>query len=163
MPTSTISASKGYEEDPQCDPSTASGCGFHANYDQVDDPAGLLSLASAGDDALIATGEPYFDTRPVTERYSEAGRAVPYVPTWEDHHDNIRHLNFVADPLYSFENEEEYNFAELVTLQGLSPGVIDNMLKGNYGLKDSLCSSLKSNYHLRQKIDRMEDRLSHSS
>ena len=165
LPVSTVSVTKGYAEDPRCNPSTDASCGFHANYDEVDDPAGLLPLASSGpgDDTLIATGEPYFDARPVTERYPEAGRAVPYVPTPEDHHDSIRHLNFVVDPLYPFESEEEYNFAELVTLQGLSAGVIDNMLKGNYGLKDSLCSSLKSNYHLRQKIDRMEDGLGHGS
>jgi hypothetical protein len=37
------------------------------------------------------------------------------------------------------------------------------MLKGNYGLKDCVRDSLKSNYHLRQKIDRMEDGLGHGS
>ena len=108
-------------------------------------------------------GEPHLDARPVTERYAEAGRPVSYIPTLEDHHENISHLNFIADPLYPFESEEEYNLAELVTLQGLSAGVINTMLKGNYGLKDSLCCSLKSNYHLRQKIDRMEDGLGHGS
>ena len=67
------------------------------------------------------------------------------------------------DVYYPFGSEEEYNFAELVTLKGIPANVIDTMLKGNYGLDKGVCASLKSNYHLRQKIDRMEDGLGHGS
>jgi hypothetical protein len=50
-----------------------------------------------------------------------------------------------------------------ISRAGLPTKVIDDLLKGNCGLKESLCDSLKSNYHLRQKIDAMEDGLGHGS
>jgi hypothetical protein len=67
------------------------------------------------------------------------------------------------DPYYPFGSQEEYNFAELLTLKGIPANVIDTMLKGNCGLDKGVCASLKSNYCLRQKIDRMEDGLGHGS
>jgi len=57
----------------------------------------------------------------------------------------------------------EYNFAELVTSKGLPANVMDDLLKNKRGLKDSVRSSLKSNYHRRQKIDVMEDGLGYDS
>ena len=166
-PTRVVSLPDSGEAEQQCHASDASSRGFHANYDDVEDPDALLSLSVANplDDAppVAGSGGPDFNTRATADRYPEAGRPVPFVPSLEDHQDNARHHKFAVNPLYPFENEEEYNFAELVTLQGLSAGVIDNMLKGNCGLKDTLCSSLRSNYHLRLKIDRMEDGLGHGS
>jgi len=46
-----------------------------------------------------------------------------------------------------------------VTAKGLAGSVIEALLKGNCSLKDDLKRSLKSNYHLRKKIDQMEDGL----
>jgi len=63
------------------------------------------------------------------------------------------------DPYYLFANEEEFNFAEVATTMGLAGSVIEALLKGDCGLKDNLKHSLKSNYHLRKKIDQMEDGL----
>jgi hypothetical protein len=93
------------------------------------------------------------------EYYPAAGTPVLYAETLDEHNATA----YLGDPFYPFGSEEEYNFAELVTLQGIPAAVIDRMLKGNCGLDRSICSSLKSNYHLRQKIDRMEDGLGHSS
>jgi len=64
------------------------------------------------------------------------------------------------DPYPLFANEEEFNFAEVVTTKGLTGSVIEALLKGNCGLKDNLKHSLKSNYQLwNLKIDQMEDGL----
>ncbi|KAI5852013.1 hypothetical protein BZA05DRAFT_445175 [Tricharina praecox] len=45
----------------------------------------------------------------------------------------------------------------------LSTKTIDKMLKESVGIKDETKASLKSNYHLRQMLDRMEDGLGASS
>ena len=84
---------------------------------------------------------------------------VAYAATL-DEHNAIASLD---NPFYLFSSEEEYIFAELVTVKGIPANVIDMMLKGNCGLDKGVSSSLKFNYHLRQKIDRMEDGLGHGS
>ena len=125
----------------------------------------MLTVANPLDDAPLVAGSggPDFNTRATADRQPEATRLVPFVPSLEDHKDNARHHKFAVNPLYPFENEEEYNFAELVTLQGLSAGVTENMLNSNRGLKDTLCSSLRSNYNFCLKKDRLEDGLGHGS
>ena len=161
LPPSSSSKSKGKE--PQLDTHNALGRLFHANHDNVNDPDALLSFSipSPFDDA--PAGGPDFDMGTTTQTYPDAGMPVPYVPTLDDDRDNARQFEFINNPFHPFKTEEEYNFAELVTLKGLSAGVIDEMLKGNYGPKDSLHCSLKSKDHLRQLIDRTEDGLGYSS
>jgi hypothetical protein len=88
---------------------------------------------------------------------SDASAPVPYVPT-TDENDAKQCLD---NPFHPFDSEEEFNFAELVTSKGLPTNVIDDLLKGNCGLEESVSDSLKSNYHLQQTIDAMEDSLGH--
>jgi hypothetical protein len=63
------------------------------------------------------------------------------------------------DPYYPFANEEEFNFTEVVMTKGLAGSVIEALLKGDCSLKDDLKHTIKSNYHLRKKIDQMENGL----
>ena len=91
--------------------------------------------------------------------FPAAGMAMAYAATLDEH--IVQEGS--NDLYYPFGSEEEYNFAELVILKGIPANVIDTMLKGNCGLEKGICASLKSNYHLRQKIDRMEDGLGHRS
>jgi len=92
-----------------------------------------------------------------TDTIPAAGIAVAYAVTLDEH---IMQEDS-NDPYYSFDNEEEYNFTELVTLKGIPANIINTMLKGNCELEKGICASLKSNYHLRQKLNRMEDALGH--
>ena len=85
--------------------------------------------------------------------YPNAGLPCAYVPQVGEY------ITSSNDPYYPFANEEEYNFAELTTTKGLAGSVVQALLKGNCGLKDDLKNSLQSNYHLRKKIDQMEDGL----
>jgi hypothetical protein len=144
-------------------PSMTPGISFFANHNAVDDPDALPSSPEfpACDGAQ---GQPEYqisntEVAPTTETVPAAGATVAYAATLEEHSANA----CFDDPFYPFASEEEYNFAELVTLKGIPANVIDTMLKGNCGLDKGVCSSLKSNYHLRQKIDRMEDGLGHGS
>jgi hypothetical protein len=91
--------------------------------------------------------------------YCDAGAPVAYLPT-TDENDAKQCLD---NPFHLFDSEEEFNFAALVTSKGLPAIVIDDLLKDNCGLKESVCISLKSNYHLRQKINAMENGLGHCS
>lgn len=149
-------------------PYTTSSVPFNTNHNAVDDPDALPSSIEfppqardqgQNSQALQPSQESNTTTEVASMAYPSAGAPVHYVPTLDEHNATA----FLDDPYYPFGSEEEYNFAELVTLQGISAGVIDRMLKGNCGLDKSVCSSLKSNYHLRQKIDRMEDGLGHGS
>lgn len=128
---------------------------FHDNHDDVDDR-----------DAFPLFNEPHFDL-PSSPKVAES---IPTTYTFPDagQPDNPPEGECYSqqcfdNPFYPFDSEEEYNFAELVTSKGLPANVIDALLKGNCGLKDSLRASLKSNYRLRQKIDAMEDGLGHGS
>jgi hypothetical protein len=76
--------------------------------------------------------------------YPDAGAPVPYIPT-TDEYDAKQCL---YHPFHPFNSEEECNFAELVTSKGLPTNVLDDLLKGNCGLKESVRNSLTSNYHL---------------
>jgi hypothetical protein len=139
-------------------PLTAPSASFFNNHNEVEDPNALpssvelenLAESQISNTAAIST---------TTDTFPAAGMAVAYAATLDEH--NMQEV--FDDPYYPFGSEEEYNFAELVTLKGIPANVIDTMLKGNYGLDKGVCASLKSNYHLRQKIDRMEDGLGHGS
>ena len=140
---------------------------FNANHNVVVDPDAVPTISTEFNPAcdqgpgldsnFVQSHES--NTEVTSTAYPAAGTPVAYVPTPDEHHVTA----YLGDPYYPFGSEEEYNVAELVTLQGIPAGVIDRMLKGNCGLDKSVCSSLKSNYHLRQKIDRMEDGLGHRS
>ena len=80
-----------------------------------------------------------------TDTFPAAGMAMVYAVTLDE--DIVQEGS--NDPYYPFGSEEEYNFAELVTLKGIPANVIDTMLKGNCGLEKGICASFKSNYHLR--------------
>ena len=133
---------------------------FNANHNVVNDPDAVPTTSTEFPACDKGLGlDDSTNTEVTSTAYPAAGTPVAYVPTPDEHHVTA----YLGDPYYPFSSEEEYNFAELVTLQGIPAGVIDRMLKGNCGLDKSVCSSLKSNYHLRQKIDRMEDGLGHAS
>ena len=146
-------------------PSTTPGISFFANNNIVNDPDALPASTifppcdSLHDLSESQTSKDEVASGPTVETFPAAGSVVAYAPTLEEHNANA----YFGDRYYPFASEEEYNFAELVTLKGLPANVIDTMLKGNYGLDKRICSSLKSNYHLRQKIDCMEDGLGHGS
>lgn len=144
-------------------PLTTPSIPFNANHNVVDDPDAVTTSTEfpACDQGLnLGLVQSHVsNTEAATTTFPAAGTPVAYVPTLDEH----RVTAYLGHPYYPFGSEEEYNFAELVTLQGIPAGVIDRMLKGNCGLDKSICSSLKSNYHLRQKIDRMEDGLGHGS
>jgi hypothetical protein len=89
--------------------------------------------------------------------YPDAGLPCAYVPR----SDECAPTN--CDPYHPFANEEEFNFAEMVILEKFSAKSIDRMLKDRVGVKDEIKASLKSNYCLRQMVDRMEDGLGASS
>jgi hypothetical protein len=57
----------------------------------------------------------------------------------------------------------EFNFTEMVIVERFSVKSIDKMRKDSVGVKDEIKASLKSNYYVRQMLDRMEDRLGASS
>jgi len=97
------------------------------------------------------------DATATIRTYPNAGLPCAYVPR----HDEVTHAN--EDPYYPFTNEEEFNFAEMVIVDKFSAKSIDKMLKGSVGVKDEIKASLKSNYCLRQMLDRMEDGLGASS
>lgn len=141
--------------------------GIHSNHDQVDDPDAFQShdfdcdpsdieQAPSPDADAVASGA---DAIPTTYTYPNAGQPVDYTPPQSEGH--VEHS--WADPFSPFESEEEYNFAHLVTSKGLPATVIDDLLKGHCGMKESVSNSLKSNYHLRKKIDLMGDGLGHES
>ena len=142
---------------------------FFVNHNTVDDPDALLSTSltppACDDQPELDQVESQLSNTdlqsalPTNAIHPAAGIPVAYVATLEEHNANAN----LGDPLYPFGSEEEYNFAELVTLKGIPANVIDTMLKGNYGLDKGVCAALKSNYHLRQMIDRMEDGLGHGS
>src|SRR5437588_4086882 len=138
------------------------GVSFFANHNAVDDPDVLPSSATefpACDGAQDQLESQISNTKlaPTTDIFPAAGATMAYVSTLEEYSANACY----GDPFYPFASQEEYNFAELVTLKAIPANVIDTMLKGNFGLDKCVCSSLKSNYHLQQKIDRMEDGLGH--
>ena len=143
--------------------STTPSVPFNANHNAVNDPDALPSSTELSDcdqgQNLLESHASNTEVAPTTYPAAGAGAPVMYVPTLDEYNAKA----CIDDPFYPFGSEEEYNFAELVTLQGIPANVIDKMLKGNCGLDKGVCSSLKSNYHLRQKIDRMEDGLGHSS
>jgi len=85
--------------------------------------------------------------------YPNAGLPCAYVPQEGEC------ITSSDDPYYPFANKEEFNFTEVVTTKALTGSVIEALLKGDCGLKDDLKHSLKFNYHLRKKIDQMEDGL----
>jgi hypothetical protein len=129
--------------------------GFHANHNHVDDPDAFPPLHMSP-----SPEPPELDSNTIANfSYPDAGATVAYVLT-DDEHNAEQCLD---SPFHPFDSEEEYNFAELVTSKGLPANVIDDLLKGSCGLKESVRDSLKSNYHLRQKIDAMEDGLGHGS
>jgi len=139
---------------------------FYANHDAVNDPNAIVpdSPADSPTDFLPRACDYSQSRSPNTEgaptmAFPDSGTPVAYVASLAEHNATA----YVIDPYYPFGSEEEYNFAELVTLQGIPATVIDKMLKGNCGLDKCVRTSLKSNYHLRQKIDRMEDGLGHRS
>ena len=143
---------------------------FCANHDVVDDPNAIPSsieipacngAQDQPESQLSSTSEAVPTIATDTVTFPEAGRAVAYAATLEER--NAEACFQAQDPFYPFASEEEYSFAELVTLKGIPANVIDTMLKGNCGLDKHVCSSLKSNYHLRQKIDSMQDGLGHGS
>ena len=139
---------------------------LNANHNVVDDSNAVpttsteLPACDQGqglDSDLVQSHES--NTEVTSTAYPAAGTLVAYVPTLDEHH-MTAHL---SDPYYPFSSWEKYNFTELVILQRILAGVIDKILKGNCGLNKNVCSFLKSNYHLRPKIDHMEDGLGHGS
>ena len=131
---------------------------FFNNYNAVYDPNALPSSVEV--ENLSESQISNTVAAPMTtETFPTAGMPVAYAATLDKH--NVQ--EGFDDPYYPFSSEEEYNFAELVMLKGIPANVIDSMLKGNCGLEKGICASLKSNYHLRQKIDRMKDGLGHGS
>ena len=118
------------------------------------------SYEADDDDGTQPANEPAneLDDATLTIRtYPNAGLPCAYVPR----PDECTRANF--DPYFPFANEEEFNFAEMVIVEKFSAKSIDKMLKDSVGVKDEIKASLKSNYCLRQKIDRMEDGLGASS
>ena len=89
--------------------------------------------------------------------YPDAGLPCAYVPRPEEC------ARTDGDLYYPFASEEEFNFAEMVIVEKFSVQSIDRMLKDSVGVKDEIKALLKSNYCLRQKVDRMEDGLGASS
>ena len=131
---------------------------FFNNHNTVNDPNTLpssINLGNLSESQVSNTAA----TSTTTVTFPAAGAPVAYAATLDEH----LLQEGCTDPYYPFGSEEEYNFAELVTLKGIPANVIDTMLKGNCGLDKGVCASLKSNYHLRRKIDRMEDGLGHGS
>jgi len=142
----------------QGEPLTPAADSFFDNHNAVDDPNALPSSAEIENISESQVSNTV--TAPMTtETFPAAGMAVAYAATLDEQ----MMQEGLNDPYYPFGSEEEYNFAELVTLKGIPANVIDTMLKSNCGLDKGICASLKSNYHLRQKIDRMEDGLGHRS
>ena len=134
------------------------GDSFFKNHDPVDNPNALPSSTELED--ILECRISNTMMAPLTiDTIPAAGMTVAYAATLDEH--IVQEGS--NDLYYPFGSEEKYNFAELVTLKGIPANVIDTMLKGNCGLEKGICASLKSNYHLRQKIDRMEDGLGHCS
>src|SRR5205807_3581093 len=132
------------------------GDSLFENHNPVDDPNAPPSFAKLEDISESRISNTV--TAPMTtDTFPAAGMAVAYAETLDEH---IVQEGF-NDPYYG--SEEEYNLTELVTLKEIPANVIDTMLKGNCRLKKGKCASLKSNYHLRQKIDCIEDGLGHRS
>jgi hypothetical protein len=104
-------------------------------------------------DAPLESSDSQSPDCPSTLTYPDAGLPFGYIPQEGEC------ITSSEDPYYPFANEEEFNFAELTTTNGLAGGVIQALLKCNCGLKDDLTHSCKSNYHLWTKIDLMEDGL----
>jgi len=104
-------------------------------------------------DAPLESSDSQSPDFPSIFTYPNAGLPCAYVPQEGEC------ITSSDDPYYPFANKEEFNFAEVVTTKGLARTVIETLLKGNCGLKDDLKHSIQSNYHLRKKIDQMEDGL----
>jgi hypothetical protein len=115
--------------------------------------AGAIANYNPHDDSTQPENEPVdeLEDAPTTHTYPDAGLPCAYVPR----PDESIATNY--DPYYPFANEEEFNFAEMVIVEKFSAKSIDRMLKDSVGVKDEIKASLKSNYCLRQMLDRMED------
>jgi len=120
---------------------------------QNHDSGPVQSVCNAIDDAPLEFSDCQSPDFHSTLTYQNASLPCAYVPQEGEC------ITSSDDPYYPFANEEEFNFAEVVTAKGLAGSVIEALLKGDCSLKDDLKHSLKSNYHLQNKIDQMEDRL----
>jgi hypothetical protein len=121
--------------------------------------ADAVANSDAYGDGIQPAKEPAneLDAAATTHTYPDAGLPCAYVPR----PDECTPTN--CDRYYPFASEEEFNFAEMVIVEKFSAKSIDKMLKDSVGVKDEIKASLKSNYCLRQMLDRMEDGLGASS
>jgi hypothetical protein len=127
---------------------------------EVDDDGIQPASDAANDAASDAANEnanELVDGTMTIRNYPNAGLPCAYVPRPDEC------MLASSDPHFPFANEEEFNFAEMVISEKFSAKSIDKMLKDSVGLKEEIKASLKSNYCLRQKLDRMEDGLGASS
>lgn len=125
---------------------------FFRNHDHIYDTA---TFNDVDEITILSNPQPSDPGHPTIHAYPDAGLPCAYVPQ-EKEYELSRTL---YDSYAPFTSEEEFNFAELVTTKHLSGSVVDSMLKGNCGLNADIRNALKSNYHLRQKIDQMGDGL----
>jgi hypothetical protein len=113
----------------QREPLTPAADSFFDNHNAVDDPNALPSSAEIENISESQVSNTV--TAPMTtETFPAAGMAVAYAATLDEQ----MMQEGLNDPYYPFGSEEEYNFAELVTLKGIPANVIDTMLKSNCGL-----------------------------
>jgi hypothetical protein len=120
--------------------------------------------------ARTATVVPPRDNQP---RLNDPSSATHDVITIEQHPNRGSPLNYVLSlyesyvldsirnphPYWPFEDRKTFNLARWFITSGVSGTAIDELLKGDYPLDDSVKRSLGSNYILRKKLDMMDDGL----
>jgi hypothetical protein len=112
------------------------------------------SPARSPNDSSNATGPR--DTVKIVQ-HPNAGCPISYVstPRESDVESRIRSPH----PYWPFEDQQTFNLARWFITNGVTAKAIDELLKGDYPLSDSVKRSFGSNYHLRKKLDMMDDGL----
>lgn len=91
------------------------------------------------------------------EQHPNRGCPLNYVPT--PYESDVRERIRNPHPHWPFEDRKTFNLARWFITSGVSGMAIDELLKGDFPLDESVKRSLGSNYTFRMKLDLMDDGL----
>lgn len=133
----------------------ASGNGF--NLSGFSNHRAAPASFAKGPDVVPRDSPPRLPVKDGIFQHPNPGRPISYVPT--HHESTVEYRIRNPHPYWPFEDQKTFNLARWCVTSGVPAWAIDELLKGDFPLEPSVKRSFASNYHLRKKLDMMDDGL----